>query len=211
MRLAKSKHQFNSALLGMILGDGSMNNQNTLYIRHGGKQLTYVDEKVKFLKAYIKPTTLRTFTDKQGYIARYAYYNSKKLSYLYNLIYKKRKKVITKTLLNRFNEISLAFFYMDDGSLSLKNKKGSDTINARNAYLCTHGFTWEEAGLFKEMLLNKFGLKFGITSDKGHPRLWCNTENTIKLLGIVAPIVKEFPGMHYKLELKYKKKDIVFL
>ena len=211
MRLANTKHYFNSAMIGMILGDGSMMNDHVLYLRHGNKQFEYLDEKVSFVRNYIKPVTHRESTDKKGYSYKYAYYNTKKLKFLYCLIYPKGKKVITKKLLNRFNEISLAFFYMDDGCLALRKNPINKVIKARSIHLNVQSFTWEEAENFKQMLLSKFGVEFRITTDKGNPRLWSNTENTIKFLEIVAPIVREFHCMHYKLDLKYKKKDISFL
>lgn len=194
----------NSALIGLILGDGSMTKQNVLYIRHGGRQLDYVNEKVYFLKNFIKPISLRSSIDKAGYTYRYAYFNDDKLSYFYNIIYKNGKKVITEELINNFDKISLSFFYMDDGCLSLRkyiNKDGNWTGNykSKEIYLCTHSFNLDEAKIFIKMLRDKFDLEFRMTLDKGHPRLWCNTKNTIKMLKIVSPIVSKFETMFYKL------------
>lgn len=209
IRPANTTHIKNSALIGLILGDGSMNRPNTLYIRHGGKQLDYVNEKVEYLKAYLKPTSIRECIDKKGYKYRYAYYNNQQLRFLYKLIYKDRRKTITEKLLNRFTEISLAFFYMDDGCLSVRkniDKNGDWTggYKTRNIHLNIQSFNWDEAEAFRRMLENKFGLIFRITTDKGHPRLWCNTGNTIKMIEIVKPIVSQFKTMSYKLDLKYQ-------
>ena len=208
IRPANTKHIKNSALIGLILGDGTMNRPNSLYIRHGGRQLDYVNEKVEYLKIYLKPVVLRECIDKKGFKYRYAYYNNRKLQYLYKLIYKNGKKTITQKLLNRFTEVSLAFFYMDDGCLSLrkcKNKSGewSGNYKSREIHLCVHSFSFEEAEMFRKMLKDKFGLIFRMTTDKGHPRLWCNTKNTKKMIEIVKPIVSQFKTMSYKLDLKY--------
>ena len=43
-----NSHKLNSALIGMILFDGSMDGEKYLYIRHSGNQSSYVDEKVNF-------------------------------------------------------------------------------------------------------------------------------------------------------------------
>ena len=51
--MVTTKHELNSALIGMILFDGSMINDHCLYIRHGYKQLDYVDEKVKYISKYL--------------------------------------------------------------------------------------------------------------------------------------------------------------
>ena len=63
-------HKLNSALIGIILFDGSMNGERYLYIRHGGNQLSYVDEKVNFISNYLIPKSVRTCTDNKGYTYR---------------------------------------------------------------------------------------------------------------------------------------------
>ena len=187
-----------------------MINDHALYIRHGGKQLEYVNEKVEYLKKYITPASIKTNIDKKGFTYRYAYYNDRSLKFIYSKIYKNKKKVISDSILNRINAISLAFFYMDDGCLVLrKDKKGC--IGSREIYLATHSFSLHEVQKFRNLLFNKFNIDFHISFEKGKPRMWCNTSNTIKFLTLIAPIVKEFPTMHYKLDLKYKKKNIKFI
>lgn len=197
-----------SALIGIILGDASMIQPDMLYIRHGTRQLDYVDEKVDFLKDYMEPMSLRSSIDKRGYKYRYAYYRNRKLPYFYKIIYKNRRKTITPELLNHFDEISLPFFYMDDGSLSLrkyKDKNGNWTgsYKSREIYLCTYSFSPNEAKMFIKTLKDKFGLRFRMTFDKGCPRLWCNTKNTKKMIKIVSPLASQFKTMAYKLDLKY--------
>ena len=212
MKKINTKHDFNAALIGMILFDGSMLNNHTLYIRHGGKQLSYVDEKVEFISNYLTPNTINTSVDKAGFKYRYANYNNKSLVYLYNKIYINKKKRLTKTILNRFNEITLAIMYMDDGCLGLrKDSKNPSIYKSREIHLNVQSFTKEEVFMLQNQLRLRWGIEFHYTTDKGKPRLWCNTKNTIKFLEIVAPIVREFPTMHYKLDLKYKIKNIRFL
>lgn len=209
---AKTKHEFNSAMIGIILGDGSMSNEKYLYIRHGGKQLDYVNEKVEYLSNYIYPKSIKQNIDKLGYTYRYAYYNSEKLRNLYKKIYDKKThtKKLNTQIINRINEISLAFLYMDDGCLSLRGKN-TGTIKSREIHLNVQSFSMDEVMKLKLYIFKKYDIDFHITTDKGRPRLWCNTKNTIKFLTIVAPIVKHFLTMHYKLDLKYKIKNIKFI
>lgn len=212
MKKASTKHEFNSALIGMILADGSMPKEKYLYIRHGGNQLDYVNEKVEYLSKYIQPSTLKQSIDKKGYTYRYAFYNSDKLINLYKKIYcgKNNKKILTQSIINRITPISLAFIYMDDGCLSLRGKNKGN-IQSREIHLNVQSFSCDEVTKLRNYILNKYDVDFHITTDKGKPRLWCNTKNTLKFLEIVAPIVKEFKTMHYKLDLKYKNKNISFL
>lgn len=209
MKKIDTKHDFNAALIGMILFDGAMPNDHMLYIRHGGKQLQYVDEKVDYISKYMTPRSLRTSTDKAGFDYRYAYYYNKKLKYLYSKIYINGKKHLTKKILNRFNDITLAIMYMDDGCLVLRKDKKNPTIyKSREIILSLNSFTPEEVKMLQNQLRLRWGVDFHYTTDKGKPRLWCNTKNTIKFLRIVYPIVKEFPTLNYKLDLKYKVKNV---
>lgn len=212
MFIINTKHDFNAALIGMILFDGSMVNDHCLYLRHGGNQLQYVDEKVNIISKYIVPNSIRTSVDKLGYTYRYAYYNNNLLKYLYNDIYKQGRKTLTKNILNRFNSITLAIMYMDNGCLCLRKDPKYDNIyKSREIHLNVQSFTPYEVNMLQAYLRNVWDIDFHYTTDKGKPKLWCNTSNTIKFLNIAAPIVINFPSMHYKLDLKYKTKDINFL
>lgn len=197
-------------MIGMLLGDSyiaELKNGYGMYIRHGGKQLSLVDDKVNCLNAYIKPQTVAQKIDKKGYSYKYAYYNNASLKYLYKKIYKDKTKVITKSILNRFNHISLAFLYMDDGSLSLRkyiNKDGvwNGSFKSKEITLCVHNFSLKEIESFKQMLKDKFDLTFNIARDKSYYRLWCDTKNTLKFIDIVKPIVSNFSCVNYKVDLK---------
>ena len=64
------------------------------------------------------------------------------------------KKTVTKNVIDKITEESLAFWYMDDGCLSNKNsEKNSPTIR-----LNTQGFSYEENLLLSNMLVTKFGI-----------------------------------------------------
>lgn len=184
-----------------------MPKETQLYLRHGGNQLELVDEKVAYLAPYIYPKSMRSAIDKAGYAYRYAYYNTKRLKYLYRLIYSSGRKTINPTVIHRFNNISLACLYMDDGSLCLRGKQ-SGTIKSREIYLSTHSFSKTEVQLIQSMLRTKFGLEFNLTFDKGKPRLWCNTANSKRFIDIVRPIVENFKSVQYKLDFRYKRDSV---
>lgn len=210
-RIIENSHDLNAALIGMILFDGSMSNSNNLYLRHGGKQLSYVDEKVEYLKSYLCPKSLRTCVDKKGFVYRYAYYRNESLRFLHQDIYINGKKTLTDALLNRFNEITLAFMYMDDGSLVLhKDKKRPGQYKGREIYLATHSFSKHEVEKLRNHLFNKWDVNFRVSPERGHYRLCCNGSNAIKFCTIVAPVMQCFPTLQYKLDFKYVKKQLPF-
>lgn len=212
MNIVSTKHEFNSAMIGMILFDGSMPNDHCLYLRHGGRQLSLVDEKVEYISKYLAPKSLRSGVDKKGYEYRYAYFNNDKLKFLYDDIYIDCKKHLSQKLLNRFDKETLAFMYIDDGCLCLHKDKNNPFIyKSREILISTNSFSFEEVDRLTYCIRKKYDVDFHITKDKGRPRIWCNTKNTIKFLEIVAPVVKNFPSCRYKLDLKYKSKNISFL
>lgn len=207
----KNKHDFNSAMIGMILFDGSMPSEKFLYLRHGGNQLHYVDEKIEFIKDYLRPTSLKTNIDKNGYLYRYAYFNTEELKFLYRDIYINGEKRLTKNILNRFTDLTLAIMYMDDGSLVLhKDPKRPNEYHSREIYLAVHSFSKKEVESLQKLLKDKWDLNFRISQEKSGYRLCCNGTNAIKFCSIIAPWVKNFPTMLYKLDFKYKKKKLPF-
>jgi len=73
------------------------------------------------------------------------------LKKLWELIYIKGKKTVTKEVLNLLTVPGFALWYMDDG---FKN------TNSNHRYgLCTHGFSLEENKLIREHFFKKFQIK----------------------------------------------------
>lgn len=211
MEKVVTAHDFNAAMIGIILFDGSMPCEKYLYIRHGGQQLDYVDSKVELISNYMEPTSLRTTVDKQGFKYRYAYYNTDRLKHLYKDIYIKGRKTLTKEILNRFTPLTLAIMYMDDGSLVLhKDPKRPGEYHSREIYLAVNSFTLHEVTMLQKYLKNNWDCDFRISKNKGTYRLCCNGTNAIKFCTIVAPYVKQVPSLSYKLDFKYLKKKLPF-
>ena len=208
--MVTTKHELNSALIGMILFDGSMVNDHCLYIRHGHKQFDYVDEKVKYISKYLQPKSLQSSVDKAGFAYKYAYYNCPKLKNLYKKIYINQKKVLTPQIIHRFTPITLAIMLLDDGCLALrKDPKRPDVYKSREIMISVNSFLKHEVEMLVNHLKKKWDLEFHITTDRETPRIWCNTKNTIKYLKLVYPIIKNnFPSMLYKTDLKYKTKVV---
>lgn len=91
-----------SALIGISLGDGCLS--NSIMCRHGEKQREYVKHKANILNANLT---------KDGLAFSISNAQTKELS---KLIKKNSDKTL-KNILPFFNEISLAYLYMDDGNL----------------------------------------------------------------------------------------------
>lgn len=123
--------------------------------------------------------------------------------------YSEGKKKISKQVIEKINEISLAFWYMDDGCLSYSS-------NSKTSYfirLNTQGFSLEENELLCEMLQEKFHIKSFVSNDKtakdGHQMYHLSifsTEEADKFLSYVSPYICD--SMLYKLPMKYQKREL---
>ena len=149
-----------SALIGSLLGDSSISKKYILNIGHGLKQEEYYKHKIQLLSPNIKFLEYRREkVDKRTnnlYISLQAYSNKyEDIVNLKELLYINDKKEITKEILKDFNEISLAYLYMDDGNY--------EKYGAKIA-LCN--FSNNSLMLFQNFLKNKWNIDTSIHKDK---------------------------------------------
>ena len=190
-----------SVLIGTILGDACLQNVNNRLSRirftQGEKQLEYLKYKQHIFK--------NLFGDVEPYYNVSGYNHNKKIYYVasksseelfeyYNKFYKNGKKIIYN-IIDEIDDISLAFWIMDDGCLQRHNAK----TECAHYELATHSFSEEENNILIEMFNNKFGLNPIKKIDKR-----CNkyflvfpAKDTNKISKIVSKYVH--PSMNYKL------------
>lgn len=198
-----------SAIVGCVLGDGSLSKKDArLTISHTTPQVDYLKFKGDFFGG--KVTEFNSY----GYSSKLIKRQSKthnlscplndQLRKLRELSYVDGKKTV-KDLLPLLDEISLAFWYMDDGCLKKSGQK------AHYIELNTQGFSDEDQGLICDYFRAKFGFspridvmsaeahKFG---GKKYKRIRLLNDDSDKFLKMVAPFVVDC--MNYKLPQKYK-------
>ena len=179
-----------SLIIGTLLGDGYLRifpkRKNALLeINHSFAQKEYVDWKYEILKNISgSPPKAR-----RGNGARIAYrFYSKqlpKLTALYELFYKKKRKVIPNTL--TLNPMILAVWFMDDGSRS----------RSTDVYLNTQQFSVSDQ---KKLVraLKKLGLEATLNKDKSYYRLRFLKHSLPKLRSLLTEGI--IPSMRYKIE-----------
>jgi hypothetical protein len=208
LRMNKS-HEWNGAVIGMVLGDSSLSgyegrNARTgiLRTRHAVRQKDYLLWKRDILSEKVADVRVR-FVGNNGFGAFETTTGAvSKLFFLWRTLYKNGRKSLTEAVLNRLTPLGLAIWYMDDGSLVLgKDKKGC--INRRNIYWALHCFSQREAEMFRDWLRTRYGVEGHVTLERGMPRLRLNTTDTKKLLEVMEPYIRQVPCMGYKAELKY--------
>ena len=194
------------AILGIYLGDGSIEKTGRLKIIHSIKQddyLKHISEKVNVNINYRQSTSGISKGFNYGIIGISLKTFSPELLSLTN-----GTRIITEKLLNRLSDVGLAYWYMDDGSIS-KDKRYPDYYRAR---LHTDGFTKEEIELIQNYFLKK-GIKTNayLNSWKRGYVIHFDRETQDLFYEMIAPYIIE--SMQYKLPDKFRRKtkDINFI
>ncbi len=185
-------------LIGGLLGDGAVykRSKNTAYYSevHSIKQRGYTSWKnVRLGKLLRTKTRIYNQYEKQ----QMKYYkkisiHSKSLPELVpyrNLFYPFGKKVVTKDILNRVNELGLTVWYCDDGSYHFTQKV---------VRLMTDSFSYNEQVIIKKWFKEKWKLKCAISKRKtGSFYLNFNVSESEKFLNIIKDYMPH--PMIYKL------------
>lgn len=172
-------------ILGCVLGDGYLRKKTNahLQITHSIKQKEYVDWKYQILKNLVitPPKVYRGNAGRVGY--RFFTRSIPEFTVFYDRFYQNGTKTIPSDI--KLSPLSLAVWYMDDGSKSYKscyfNSQQLDLISQNN--------------LMKALQL--LGIKSNLNKDKKYFRIRTLTSDTPKLITIIAPhIIK---SMRYKI------------
>lgn len=207
----KISQDLKEIILGCLLGDASINYNTstgayrTICFGHSTKQSEYFDYKKKIfgnLFSEQKPV-ISGFgsTIRKGVLLA----NLSVCNYINSLLVE-GKRVITPEIAKQISPISLAFWFMDDGSLSNRDKENLKC----KAILNTQRYSYEEHLIIQKMFLEKYNIITEIgakESYKGHVILF-NTKNTAKLCSLIAPYI--CTSMKYKLPKEYKNMPCFF-
>lgn len=198
-------------LLGSLLGDGSLRihprYQNARFsFRHSIKQKEYFFWKVNQLKEISGPKSfwLQGRKGHDGWGTKKWRYQSKalaSLTQLYDLTCKKDRKQIRRKWLNQLLPLSLAIWWLDDGSL---------VSDSRQGVLCTDSFSEKEVEILAKYLKNVWQIKtsLGQVGETGRFRLWIrSTENLQKFLRLILPHI-EVEQMLSKIIMLYKDQNL---
>ncbi|MDE1975330.1 MAG: hypothetical protein KGI49_02365 [Patescibacteria group bacterium] len=200
-----------SIILGSILGDGCLTiaekYRNARFsFRHSHNQKEYFQWKADQLKEiagdrsqWIQGNDQKT--DGRGTV-KYRFQSAAlpTLTEIHGLTHKGTSGPtarIRRKWLNKLTPLSLAVWWLDDGSL---------VSDSRQGVLCTDSFSLEEVGILQQYLKVIWDVKtsIGAVKETGRHRLWIrSTEELKRFLRIIIPhiFVKD---MLYKILLVYK-------
>ncbi len=188
-----------AVIYGVILGDGTIGKNNRMSTRHSLSQEEYADYLHNILggkKHFISKGS--GYSDNPS--VSISFPGTVQIKKLREILYVDGKKT-PLPLLDSLNEISLAFWYMDDGCL----KKSGNNPNNNSYYfeLNTQGFTDEDQISLVNMFNHRFNL-FPIIDDhytteegKTFKRLRFKNDDSNKFFELIHKYI--CPSMEYKL------------
>jgi len=185
-------------ILGSLLGDGSLkinsDYKNARFsFRHSEKFQKYFFWKVNELKEI---SGEKCFWKEKDGMLRYQSLALESLTEIYNFTHKKNKLTIKRKWLNLMTPLSLAVWWMDDGSL---------IKNSRQGVFCTDSFDLKSQKILAQYLLKVWNIKtkIGKNRKKEYYRLYIHsTEELKKFLKIILPYIP-VEEMLYKVILLY--------
>jgi recombination protein RecA len=199
-------------IIGSVLGDGSLKihtpYRNARFaFRHSAVQRDYFFWKAKELKEI---SSARYFweqpADGWGTNTKFRYQSRAmhELTELFQLIHPEGQFQISDQWLHLLVPLSLAVWWMDDGSL---------VSDSRQGVFCTDGFSLRDIQMLQNYLEKKLEIKTGIshiagTSEPKRFRLWISsTAMLVKFLRLIAPSIV-VPSMLPKVIMLYKDQKL---
>lgn len=199
-------YEIKQLILGSLLGDACINSNSDsggyrcVHFTQSDEQIDYFNYKKSILGKYALGEKIRT----SGYGSLmhdiHTTTNLELNKFLNEYCMKNGKKFVTQEWCNELDPMGLAFWYMDDGSIS---NRDNDKLGCR-IHISTNGFSLKENETLINMLRGRFGIEATIGDKetyKGYT-LILDVKNTERFCSLIAPYVCD--SMKYKLPKKYQ-------
>lgn len=210
-----------SVLIGLLLGDGYIDNKGRIEVEHCEKQKDYCIFKAKLLHSvcggkdivvheYIRNRSIRK-DGKEWKSSTFTTYSFKKQSKSFipirNMLYDKdRRKHVTQEILNYLDPCSIALWWLDDGNVQQKftYRSGERIKCGSNLRLYTY-LSKEENELIRQYFIDNYDMYWNVVHADGsnNDKQWilrCGTREGRKFLNIIREYVREkVPSMAYKV------------
>lgn len=193
-------------LIALLLGDGTIQNNNVFKIAHCEQQKDYLEWKIEQLKnAGIKNSGLKAYVSSNGYnIGETVFYTKLNIipfiKVLRRVFYKPTKIIGNRKLLNRLDAKGVAIWYMDDGHINIRKDKDGRVMGfyIKIATCIPKEELQIIIDYFKEVWnINFYMFHEGKKEDSYS--LCCGTKEGIKFINIIKPHVSQVPSMIHKI------------
>ena len=186
-------------VVGLLLGDGHLETQNAgrtfrLKVEHGPAQEEYVKWLFTEFAEWVRADSPYRKVAKDGRVSfGFTTYSHGAFRFYGQQFYSEtRKKIIPRHIVKLLTPLSLAVWYMDDGS---KKSKRHLTYNIH-----TLGFTKLELQNMCVVLQEKFGIETRLHSQKQqYWRIYIPSNSAASFKELIMNHIKEIPSMMYKL------------
>lgn len=193
-------------LIAMLLGDGTIQNNNVFKLAHCEAQKDYIEWKIKQLNDNgLRNCGLKTYISSCGYNTGSTVYYTKLnvipfIKVLRRVFYKPLKTLGNRKLLNRLDAKGIAIWYMDDGHINIRRDKNKRPVGfyIKIATCIPKDELQVVIDYFKEIWdINFYMFHEGKKEDSYS--LCCGTKEGIKFINIVKPYVSQVPSMVHKI------------
>ena len=187
-------------IIGSMLGDGTLRvgdgavNAN-LKIEHGLAQQDYVWWKYNILKplVFTGPKISYRYKENGDKYAKSLWFRTirhPEITNFHNRFYENGRKIVPKNIAQDLNDLALAIWVMDDGSL-----------NSNRLDISTYSFSESEINLLQKVIKKNFGLtaNYYKDRDKGY-RVYFGVGETKNLIKIIKPLI--LSSLNYKISIK---------
>ena len=186
-------------LVGTLLGDGHLETQNKgrtfrLKVEHSINQKDYTDwlyEKFKNLTLTKPQVKEQKINGKLYQKYWFSSVSSSSLRFYAQQFYQNGKKVVPKFIAKLVTPLSLAVWFMDDGSLKSKFHRAR-IIN-------TQCFSDQDLKRLQDMLEKKFAISTTLRNQKEGKQIYIPSTDIGKFVSIVKPYIHQ--KMEYKIKL----------
>ena len=202
---SKFTKESRNLLIGMLLGDGTISNNNVFKLAHSTEQKDYLDWKINQLKeAAIRNTGIKSYISSRGYNkgseVLYTQLNIIPfIKVLRRVVYKNGKKTFSRKLLNRLDAKGIAIWFMDDGHINIRKDKGRPCGFYIKISTCEPK---EEVQTIIDFFKEQWNINFYMFHEgkkEDSYSLCCGTKEGLKFIELVKPYVSQVPSMIHKI------------
>lgn len=193
-------------LIGLLLGDGTISNNNVFKLSHCEAQREYLEWKIKQLNEMaIRNNGIKSYISVCGFnIGKTVLYTQLNIipfiKVLRRAIYYEGKKTFSRKLLNRLDTRGIAIWYMDDGHINIRKDKGRPCGFYIKISTCEPQEQVQTIiDYFKEVWDIHFYM-FHEGRQQDSYSICCGTKEGLKFISLVKPYVEQVPSMLYKIQ-----------
>lgn len=193
-------------LIALLLGDGTISNNNVFKLAHCVEQKDYLEWKIKQLnEAGLKNNDIKEYISSKGFnVGKTVCYTQISIipfiKVLRRVFYKPYKNIANRKLLNRLDARGLAIWYMDDGHINYR--KTGDKIHGFYIKIATC-LPKEDLQIIIDYFKEVWDIEFYMFHEgrkKDSYSLCCGTKQGIKFIDLIKEYVNQVPSMKHKIQ-----------